>query len=131
MKKQDWCTSAFFPGLQGGAQNLPLSYDAFQAVVCKKMLQGTLSDTRENWLGLEAVLEYLWPGDTLVVWKLDGLGHSLPHLIETVRALEARGIGFKSLRENTDTTTSGGTLVFHRRVFGRIRLAALPGRQWI
>jgi len=58
-------------------------------------------------------LEYLRPGDTLAVWKLDRLGRSLPHLIEIVRALEARGIGFMSLRENIDTTTSGGKLVFH------------------
>jgi DNA invertase Pin-like site-specific DNA recombinase len=85
----------------------------FRAAGCTKVFEDTLSGTREDRPGLEAALEYLRPGDTLVVWKLDRLGRSLPHLIETVRALEARGIGFKSLRENIDTTTSGGKLVFH------------------
>ena len=48
-----------------------------------------------------------------VVWKLDRLGRSLPHLVDTVRDLLACGIGFKSLQENIDTTTSGGKLIFH------------------
>ena len=78
-------------------QNLHLQQDAFRAAGCTKVFEDTLSGTREDRPGLEAALEYLRPGDTLVVWKLDRLGRSLPHLIETVRALEARGIGFKSL----------------------------------
>ena len=49
----------------------------------------------------------------LVVWKLDRLGRSLPHLIEVVRDLEARGVGLRSLTEGIDTTTPGGRLVFH------------------
>ena len=53
------------------------------------------------------------PRDTLVVWKLDRLGRSLPHLVETVRDLVARGVGFKSVQEQLDTTTSGGKLIFH------------------
>ena len=53
------------------------------------------------------------PRDTLVVWKLDRLGRSLPHLVETVRDLVARGVGFKSVHEQIDTTTSGGKLIFH------------------
>jgi DNA invertase Pin-like site-specific DNA recombinase len=57
-------------------------------------------------------------GDVLVVWKLDRLGRSLKHLIEVVQALDAAGIGFRSLQENLDTTTSGGRLVFH--VFGAL-----------
>jgi DNA invertase Pin-like site-specific DNA recombinase len=55
-------------------------------------------------------------GDTLVVWRLDRLGRSLRHLIDTITELGNRGVGFKSLQENIDTTTSGGKLVFH--IFG-------------
>jgi DNA invertase Pin-like site-specific DNA recombinase len=51
--------------------------------------------------------------DTLVVWKLDRLARSLKQLIETVEELGARGIGLRSVTESLDTTTSGGTLVFH------------------
>ena len=52
-------------------------------------------------------------GDTLVVWKLDRLGRSLPHLVQAVQGLDAWGVGFQSLRENIDTVSSGGRLVFH------------------
>ena len=52
-------------------------------------------------------------GDTLVVWKLDRLARSLRQLVETVEDLEAQQIGFKSLTETIDTTTSGGKLIFH------------------
>jgi DNA invertase Pin-like site-specific DNA recombinase len=56
--------------------------------------------------------------DALVVWRLDRLGRSLSHLIATMTSLEDRGIGFKSLTENIDTTTSGGKLIFH--IFGAL-----------
>ena len=62
---------------------------------------------------LKAALDYIRAGDTLVVWKLDRLARSLKQLIETVEEMEGRGIEFKSLTENIDTTTSGGKLVFH------------------
>ena len=58
------------------------------------------------------------PRDTLVVWKLDRLGRSLRHLIDTVTYLNSRMVGFKSLTENIDTTTSGGKLFFH--IFGAL-----------
>lgn len=57
-------------------------------------------------------------GDVLVVWKLDRLGRSLPHLIETATALGGRGVGFRSLTETIDTTTPGGRLIFH--IFGAL-----------
>ena len=60
-----------------------------------------------------AALETCRAGDVLVVWKLDRLGRSLAHLVETVQALAARGIGFRCLQEQLDTITSGGKLIFH------------------
>jgi DNA invertase Pin-like site-specific DNA recombinase len=67
---------------------------------------------------LSKLLEQLQPGNTLVVWKLDRLGRSLRHLIDVVSDLQSRGVGFRSLHENIDTTTPGGKLVFH--VFGAL-----------
>jgi DNA invertase Pin-like site-specific DNA recombinase len=52
------------------------------------------------------------------VWRLDRLGRSLAHLIQTIKELNEKGIGFKSLQENIDTTTSGGQLIFH--IFGAL-----------
>ena len=62
---------------------------------------------------LTLCLGYLRAGDTLVVWRLDRLGRSLRHLVETVNALAKRGVAFASLHEGIDTTTSTGRLVFH------------------
>jgi Resolvase, N terminal domain/Helix-turn-helix domain of resolvase len=66
----------------------------------------------DNRKELTKVLDQLRPGDTLVVWRLDRLGRSLRHLIETVTALAERKIRFRSLTESIDTT-AGGKLVFH------------------
>ena len=68
--------------------------------------------------GLITTLEVLREGDTLVVWRLDRLGRTLKDLIALAEKLESRRIGFKSLKENIDTTTSGGKLVFH--LFGAL-----------
>ena len=69
-------------------------------------------------MGLRAALDYVRQGDVLIVWKLDRLGRSLPHLIETVTSLATRGVGFCSLTEAIDTTTPGGRLGFH--LFGAL-----------
>jgi DNA invertase Pin-like site-specific DNA recombinase len=61
---------------------------------------------------LDQLLDQLRPSDTLVVWKLDRLGRSLRHLVDTVTGLADRGIGFRSLQEAIDATP-GGKLVFH------------------
>jgi len=68
--------------------------------------------------GLDQTLELLRPGDTLVVWRLDRLGRSLKHLIGLMGELEEQGIGFRSLQESIDTTSSGGKLIFH--MFGAL-----------
>jgi len=99
-------------------QNLDLQKDALQHVGCKSIYTDAISGSTSQRPGLEECLQYLRPGDTLVVWRLDRLGRSLKHLIETVQVLEERGIGFRSVQESIDTTTPGGKLVFH--VFGAL-----------
>jgi len=85
---------------------------------CQRIWSDTASGTRTDRPQLVAVFDQLRAGDTLVVWRLDRLGRSLPHLIETVGELQGRGVGFKSVQEHIDTTTPGGRLVFH--VFGAL-----------
>ena len=63
--------------------------------------------------GLDAALAALTPGDVLVVWRLDRLGRSMPHLASLVHTLGLQGVGFQSLTEAINTTTAGGKLVFH------------------
>jgi DNA invertase Pin-like site-specific DNA recombinase len=99
-------------------QTLHLQQDALQKAGCTKIFTDTASGAKNERKGLEEALSYVRKGDTLVVWRLDRLGRSLPHLITTMTDLEERWIGFKSLTENIDTTTSGGKLIFH--IFGAL-----------
>jgi DNA invertase Pin-like site-specific DNA recombinase len=99
-------------------QTLNLQQDALTKAGCTKPFTDTASGAKAERKGLEEALNYVRRGDTLVVWRLDRLGRSLPHLIATMTDLEERGIGFKSLTENIDTTTSGGKLIFH--IFGAL-----------
>ena len=99
-------------------QTLGLQKDALAQAGCERLFTDTASGSRADRPGLDEALDFLRPGDTLVVWRLDRLGRSLRHLIDTLGGLDQRGIGFRSLQEQIDTTTSGGKLVFH--VFGAL-----------
>jgi DNA invertase Pin-like site-specific DNA recombinase len=99
-------------------QTLNLQQDALTKAGCTKIFTDTASGAKTERKGLDEALNYVRKGDTLVVWRLDRLGRSLPHLISTMTDLEERGIGFKSLTENIDTTTSGGKLILH--IFGAL-----------
>jgi DNA invertase Pin-like site-specific DNA recombinase len=99
-------------------QTLALQQDALTAAGCEQTYTDTASGSLTERPGLTDALSHLRPGDTLVVWRLDRLGRSLSHLIETVRELHGRDVGLRSLQEQIDTTTSGGKLVFH--VFGAL-----------
>jgi len=90
-----------------------LQVDALTAAGCYRVFTETASGARADRPILKQVLDQLRPGDTLVVWKLDRLGRSLRHLVDTVTGLAEHGIGFCSLQEAIDTTTPGGKLVFH------------------
>jgi DNA invertase Pin-like site-specific DNA recombinase len=99
-------------------QTLALQQDALSAAGCEQLYTDTVSGSVTERPGLTQALTHLRAGDTLVVWRLDRLGRSLAHLIETVSTLVQRDVGFRSLQEQIDTTTSGGKLVFH--VFGAL-----------
>lgn len=99
-------------------QDAALQHDALSAAGCWKVWTDVASGSKTDRPQLQVVLEALQPGNTLVVWRLDRLGRSLPHLIETVKELAAGGVGFRSLTESIDTTTPGGRLIFH--VFGSL-----------
>jgi DNA invertase Pin-like site-specific DNA recombinase len=101
-----------------GEQKLDLQLDALKAAGCEKLFHDVASGAKSQRAGLNDALAFAREGDVLVVWKLDRLGRSLQHLLETVTGLQARGIGFRSLQESIDTTTAGGKLIFH--VFGAL-----------
>jgi len=99
-------------------QTLDLQTDALARAGCEQLFTDTMSGSTSERPGLQEAMNYLRAGDTLVVWRLDRLGRTLKQLLATVTDLSDRGIGFKSLQENMDTTTSGGNLIFH--IFGAL-----------
>jgi DNA invertase Pin-like site-specific DNA recombinase len=101
-------------------QNLDLQRDALlkAGVSHKDIYTDKITGVKADRPGLQAALSHLREGDTLIVWRLDRLGRSLRHLIETVTTLREQGISFQSLTENIDTSTATGTLVF--QIFGAL-----------
>lgn len=104
--------------VQDSASILVVPLDALEGAGCQRVFSDTASGAADERLELARLFDHVRPGDTVVVWRLDRLGRSLRHLIDTVNALADRQVGFRSLTENIDTTTSGGKLVFH--IFGAL-----------
>ena len=95
-------------------QNLDLQLHALKAAGCEVIFEDFgVSGAARTRAGLNEALAKAQPGGVLVVWKLDRLGRSLPHLIETIDGLRKRGVGFLSLQEQIDTTSAGGRFYFH------------------
>jgi DNA invertase Pin-like site-specific DNA recombinase len=99
-------------------QTLALQQDALKKVGVDQIYTDTASGASSERPGLTEALSRLRDGDSLVVWRLDRLGRSLRHLIDTITTLNDRGVGFRSITEAIDTTTSGGKLIFH--IFGAL-----------
>jgi DNA invertase Pin-like site-specific DNA recombinase len=95
------------------AQNLSLQLDALKSANCDVIYSEKISGTAQSRPELEKCLETLKPGDTLIVWRLDRLGRSLRELINTVAKLGERKVVLKSVRENINTSTSLGKMVFN------------------
>lgn len=95
------------------AQDEALQLDALNKAGCDRLFIDKVSGKLTSRPALDDLLEQARPGDALVVWRLDRLGRSLRHLIDTVASLDERGIAFISLTEQMDTSTPGGKLIFH------------------
>ena len=104
----------------GDRQVLDLQRDALLAagVDERHLFEDHAGGSRDDRNGLTKALAFIKPSDCLVVWKLDRLGRSLSHLLATVNELKDRGIAFRSLTEQMDTTTPQGEFLFH--VFGAL-----------
>ena len=101
-------------------QTTALQHDALTGagVDARHLFEDKASGARDDRPGLKKCLEYVKSGDTLVVWKLDRLGRSLPHLLTIIEGLRKNGVAFRSLTEGMDTTTPHGELLFH--IFGAL-----------
>ena len=99
-----------------GEQDLQLQLDALKTAGCRNadVYKDKVSGARARRPGLDACVAALESGDTLIVWRLDRLGRSMPHLVGLVEELLGKGIGFRSLQDGAiDTTTASGELMFN------------------
>jgi DNA invertase Pin-like site-specific DNA recombinase len=101
-------------------QTTDLQRDALLAagIDLRHLFEDKASGARDTRAGLQQALDYVRPGDCLVVWKLDRLGRSLSHLLYIITTLQAQGVAFRSLTEQMDTTTPQGAFLFS--VFGAL-----------
>lgn len=94
-------------------QSLDAQLDALNRVGCHRIYSEHASGAKSDRPELAQALKALRKGDSLVVWRLDRLGRSLPYLVATVAKLAREGMGFESIDERIDTASAGGTLIFH------------------
>jgi DNA invertase Pin-like site-specific DNA recombinase len=94
-------------------QNERLQTDALDRAGCERLFTDRASGAKAHRPELDHLLDVIRDGDTLVVWKLDRLGRSVQNLVDLMTLLQSRGVGFRSLTENMDTTTPGGVLIFN------------------
>ncbi|KXP08843.1 recombinase family protein [Tsukamurella pseudospumae] len=96
-----------------GRQKSDMQRDALRRAGVTVLFEDHCSGAKTSRPDLDRCLAELEPGDTLVIWRLDRLGRSLPHLLDVVGELSDRGIHLRSLHETIDTSTATGRLIFH------------------
>ena len=101
-----------------GDQDLAGQRQRLQAIGALRIFEDVVSGKTFQRPGLAELLDYVRPGDTLAVVRLDRLGRSLRDLLDVVETLKKRGVALLSLEEKIDTSSAAGELVFH--VFGSI-----------
>lgn len=95
-------------------QNLDLQLKALKSAGCKDIFTDKVSGSKSARPGLTKAISKLKAGDTLLVWRLDRLGRSMPHLLSVIQDLKDKGIGFRSIQDGAiNTTTASGELIFN------------------
>ena len=94
-------------------QKFELQIDALKEAGCEKIFKEKVSGSKTKRVELDRLLDQMRSGDELIIWKLDRLGRSLPHLVSIVQELLDRGIGLKSLNDPIDTTSTQGRFIFN------------------
>ena len=95
-----------------GFQDHALQVDALRAAGCERIVTETGSGARADRPELARLLDAARQGDTVIIWRLDRLGRSLKHLIETAEDLRRRGVALRSLTESIDTSSVSGRFLF-------------------
>ena len=116
---------------EGDRQHTNLQRDALLAagVDARHLFEDHASGAKDDRQGLAKALAFCQAGDVLVVWKLDRLGRSLPHLLSIINTLKNKQVAFRSLTECMDTTTPSGELLFH--VFGALAQYENLSASWL
>lgn len=99
--------------VSSAGQNLDMQLQALTDAGCIDIFREKMSGKRKSRPELDAMIKTLRPGDTVVVYKLDRIGRSTKHLIELIELFGQKGVHFKSLKENIDTSTPVGKFIFH------------------
>jgi DNA invertase Pin-like site-specific DNA recombinase len=94
-------------------QKLDLQLDALTKYGVDRTFSEKMTGTKYDRPELQSMLTYLREGDTVVVWKLDRIGRSMKDLITVVQGFQDKGINFVSLKENIDTSSATGKLIFN------------------
>ncbi len=94
-------------------QNLNLQVDELQKYGAERIFQEKITGTRKDRPELENMIQMLREGDTVIVWKLDRIGRSIKHLIDLIEEFKNRKVNFVSIKENIDTSTATGKLIFN------------------
>ena len=110
-------------------QNLDLQIDALEAASCEHVFHDVASGAKTSRPGLDDALSYTRPGDSLVVWRLDRLGRSLPHLIHTVTMLEERGLASRACRKRLIPLTAIRGKPKAKQFFRKVKRLSLPTHQ--
>lgn len=85
--------------------------DALTAHGCERIFEDVKSGAAKDRPGLAALLDYARAGDTVVVWRLDRLGRSLSHVVQTAEKLHERGILLRGLHDGVDYSTPIGRML--------------------